>query len=174
MSLPKRLSDESGEVYWNPVQLARISGCQGMIIDSHERGHAHLVHLKLPADRSHGIQWSNNLKKNMSTSNAVWRYLAMKSEASGDIETCALASAPGFQYYKARAMRAASSRPSLKHPTGVQPQWSLASITRGDCPTLSGTVMLTEPAEEKERVGQALKIVFGAWDAKFFAWQKIA
>ena len=101
MSLPKHLSDESGEVYWNPVQLARISGCQGMITDSHERGHAHLVHLKLPADRSHGIQWSNNLKKNMSTSNAVWRYQATKSEASGDIETCALASATGFKYYKA-------------------------------------------------------------------------
>ena len=95
------MSDESGEVYWNPVQLARISGCQGMITDSHERGHAHLVHLNLPADRSHGIQWSNNLKKNMSTSNAVWRYQATKSEASGDIETCALASAIGFKYYKA-------------------------------------------------------------------------
>ena len=100
MSLPKRLSDESGEVYWNPVQLARISGCQGMITDSqsHERGRAHLVHLNLPADRSHGIQWSNNLKKNMSTSNAVWRYLATKSEDSGDIETCALAAAPSLQY----------------------------------------------------------------------------
>ena len=122
MSLPKRLSDESGEVYWNPVQLARISGCQGMIIDSHERGHAHLVHLKLPADRSHGIQWSNNLKKNMSTSNAVWRYLASKSEASGDIETCALASAPGLQYYNARAMRAASKF-GTPHwgPTTVEP-----------------------------------------------------
>ena len=44
-------------------------------------------------------------------------------------------------------------RPGLEHPTGGQPQWSLASIARGDCPTLSGTVKLTEPAEEKERAG---------------------
>ena len=43
----------------------------------------------------------------MSTSNAMWRYLATKSEASGDIETCSLASALDLQYYKARALRAA-------------------------------------------------------------------
>ena len=37
------------------MQLAKTSGCQGMITDSHERGHSHEVHLNLPHTRAHGM-----------------------------------------------------------------------------------------------------------------------